>query len=168
MEIQKAIGSMEYTSSDESDLSEDENGNVIVSAYLVKKLLSERSTLTNVKRKLDSSYIKNINRQSRANFVAKKPHPSSSTRRPSFEGLGRPVRLPSTSHSSSPGSSAPLTVSTKTAVMVSTSNRAPGTKSTSIRAPGATPRTGSSPLRNTETSFLFVISFHLLSESLVF
>ena len=54
-EIQKVIGSLEYTSSDESDLSEDEDGNVIVSAYLVKKLPWERSTLTNVKRKLDSS-----------------------------------------------------------------------------------------------------------------
>ena len=50
MEIQNAIGSMEYTSSDESDLSEDEDGDVIVSAYLVKKLPWERSTLTNVKK----------------------------------------------------------------------------------------------------------------------
>ena len=50
MEIQIAIGSMEYTSSDESDLSEDEDGNVIVSAYLVKKLPWERCTLTNVKK----------------------------------------------------------------------------------------------------------------------
>ena len=48
-EIQNAIGSMEYTSSDESDLSEDEDGNVIVSAYLVNKLPWERCTLTNVK-----------------------------------------------------------------------------------------------------------------------
>ena len=51
-EIQKVIDSMEYTSSDESDLSEDEDGNVIVSAYLVKKLPRERSTLTNVKENL--------------------------------------------------------------------------------------------------------------------
>ena len=50
MEIQNAIGSMEYKSFDESDLSEDEDGNVIVSAYLVKKLPWERSTLTNVKK----------------------------------------------------------------------------------------------------------------------
>lgn len=50
MEIQNAVGSMEYTSSDESDLSEDEDGIVIVSAYLVKKLPWERSTLTNVKK----------------------------------------------------------------------------------------------------------------------
>lgn len=50
MEIQNAVGSMEYTSSDESDLSEDEDGNVIVSGYLVKKLPWERSTLTNVKK----------------------------------------------------------------------------------------------------------------------
>ena len=116
-EIQNAIGSLEYTSSDESDLSEDEDGNVIVSAYLVKKLPWERSTLTNVKRKLDSSYIKNLNRKSRANFVARKPHPSPSTRRPPFEGLGWAVRLPSTtstSHSSSTGSSASLTASTTT------------------------------------------------------
>ena len=88
IEIQKVIGSLEYTSSDESDLSEDEDGNVIVSAYLVKKLPWERSALTNVKRKLDSSYVMNLTRQSRANFVARKPHPGSSTRRPPFEGLG--------------------------------------------------------------------------------
>ena len=50
IEIQNVIGSMEYTSSDESDLSEDEDGNVIVSAYLVKKLSWERSTLTNVRK----------------------------------------------------------------------------------------------------------------------
>ena len=50
MEIQNAIGSMEYTSSDESDLSEDVDGDVMVSAYLVKKLPWERSTLTNVKK----------------------------------------------------------------------------------------------------------------------
>ena len=50
MEIQNAVGSMEYTSSDESDLSEDEDGNIINSAYLVKKLPWERSTLTNVKK----------------------------------------------------------------------------------------------------------------------
>ena len=50
IEIQNAVGSMEYTSSDESDLSEDEDGNVIVSAYLVKKLPWETSTLTNVKK----------------------------------------------------------------------------------------------------------------------
>ena len=41
---------MEYTSSDESDLSEGEDGNIINSAYLVKKLPWERSTLTNVKK----------------------------------------------------------------------------------------------------------------------
>lgn len=50
MEIQNAVGSMEYTSSDESDLSEGEDGNIINSAYLVKKLPWERSTLTNVKK----------------------------------------------------------------------------------------------------------------------
>ena len=52
MEIQNVVDSMEYTSSDKSDLSEDEDGNVIVSAYLVKKLPRERSTLTNVKENL--------------------------------------------------------------------------------------------------------------------
>ena len=132
---------MEYTSSDESDLSEDEDGNVIVSAYLVKKLPWERSTMTNVKRKLDRSYIKNLKHKSRANFVARKPHPSPSTRHPPFEGLGWAVRLPSTtstSHSSSTGSSAPLTASTTTTATVSISNRAPGTTPTSVRAPTTT------------------------------
>ena len=99
-------------------------------------------------KKLDSSYIKNLNRQSRANFVARKPHPSSSTRRPPFEGLGWAVRLPSTtstSYSSSTGSSAPLTASTTTGATVSTSNRALGTTSTGNRAPATTPTTNKAP-----------------------
>ena len=37
-EIEKAVGSMDYTSSDESDWSEDENGESRHSGFLVKKL----------------------------------------------------------------------------------------------------------------------------------
>ena len=37
-EIEKAVGSMDYTSSDESDWSEDENGESQHSGFLVKKL----------------------------------------------------------------------------------------------------------------------------------
>ena len=47
-EIRNAIGMKEYTSSDQSDFSEDEEGNCRLSAYLVKKLPWERSALTNV------------------------------------------------------------------------------------------------------------------------
>ena len=49
---------LEYTSSDESNLSEDENEVVQLTGYLVKKLPWERSTLTSVKQKLDQAYLK--------------------------------------------------------------------------------------------------------------
>lgn len=44
-EIEKAVGSMDYTSSDESDWSEDENGKSRHSGFLVKKLPWEQTCL---------------------------------------------------------------------------------------------------------------------------
>ena len=44
-EIEKAVGSMDYTSSDESDWSEDENGEFRHAGFLVKKLPWERTCL---------------------------------------------------------------------------------------------------------------------------
>ena len=86
-EIRKAIGMKEYTSSDESDFSEDEEGNCRLSAYLIKKLPWERSALTNVKKTLDETYVKNLNRRARVNLVARRAHQRPSTRGPPKEGI---------------------------------------------------------------------------------
>ena len=48
--VEQAVGSSQYTSSDESDFSDDENGQPTLSGYLVKKLPRERSALTKVKK----------------------------------------------------------------------------------------------------------------------
>ena len=50
--IELAVGSTSYTSSDESDFSEDKNGERVLSGHLVKKLPWERTTLTKAKKDL--------------------------------------------------------------------------------------------------------------------
>ena len=50
----------QYTSSDESDLSEDENGVMQLKGYRVRKLPWERSALTTVKKSLDEAYLKTL------------------------------------------------------------------------------------------------------------
>ena len=62
-EIEKAVGSMDYTSSDESDWSEDENGESRHSGFLVKKLPWERTCLKNVKQSLDEAYMRGLNQR---------------------------------------------------------------------------------------------------------
>ena len=54
--LKPVVGSMEYTSSDESDFSEDENEGMQLSGYLVKRLPWERSSLAKVKKALDEDY----------------------------------------------------------------------------------------------------------------
>ena len=74
----------QYTSSDESDLSEDENGVMQLKGYRVRKLPWERSALTTVKKSLDEAYLKTLHPRLRANILERSPHPRPSTR-------GRPV-----------------------------------------------------------------------------
>ena len=68
VQIERAIGSLEYTSSDESDLSEGENGVQKLSGYLVKKIPWERSALTRVNRSLDDDALERLTPRARANF----------------------------------------------------------------------------------------------------
>ena len=68
-EIEKAVGSMDYTSSDESDWSEDENGESRHSGFLVKKLPWERTCLKNVKQSLDEAYMFGLNHRPSEGFV---------------------------------------------------------------------------------------------------
>ena len=56
--VEQAVGSFQYTSSDESHFSDDENGQPKLSGYLVKKLPWERSALTKVEKALDDPHIK--------------------------------------------------------------------------------------------------------------
>ena len=51
-EIEKAVGHMDYTSSDESDWSEDENGESRHAGFLLKKLPWERTCLKNAKQRM--------------------------------------------------------------------------------------------------------------------
>lgn len=51
----------ELMSSDESDMSEDEDGNVTVKGYMVKQLPWESSTLKKIKSYLDQKYRSKFN-----------------------------------------------------------------------------------------------------------
>lgn len=56
-QLKCTIGSLEYTSCDESDFSEDENGVQRLYGYLVKIIPWARSGLTRVKRSLDDAAL---------------------------------------------------------------------------------------------------------------
>lgn len=85
--VEQAVGSSQYTSSDESDFSDDENGQPKLSGYLVKKLPWERSALTKVKKALDDAHIKSLNVRARVNMVARRLHPMPSTKPRPIDGL---------------------------------------------------------------------------------
>lgn len=108
-EVEKAVGSMDYTSLDESDWSEDENGESRHSGFLVKKLPWERTCLKNVKQSLDEAYMRGLNQRARQNLAFGRVYRLPSTRGPPAEPLEWAVRvLPTTrpampSSGSSPG-----------------------------------------------------------------
>ena len=109
--VELAVGSLAYTSSDESDLSDDENGTRRLSRYLIKRLPWERSTLAKAKRELDEAYIRSLNPRARVNLVTRGVHPRPSTRSPPIAALEWAVRAeePTTTTSSR------LSTSTRTA-----------------------------------------------------
>lgn len=74
VQIERAIGSLEYTSSDESDFSGSENGVQKLAGYLVKKTPWERSALTRVKRSLDDAALERLTPRARANFLPRRGH----------------------------------------------------------------------------------------------
>lgn len=94
VQIERAIGSIEYTSSDESDLSEGENGVQKLSGYLVKKIPWERSALAKVKRSLDDAALERLTPRARANFLPRRGHTHQSDRQRPLDSLDWAVRPP--------------------------------------------------------------------------
>ena len=72
--VEVVINSPTYTSSGESDFSEDENGESPVAGYLVKRLPWERSALTKAKKALDDAYIRSLNPRARVNLMRRDAH----------------------------------------------------------------------------------------------
>ena len=75
----EAAGSMDYSSSDESDWPEDENGELRHSGFLVEKLPGERTCLKNAKQSLDEAYMHGLNQQARQNLAIRRIHHLPST-----------------------------------------------------------------------------------------
>ena len=81
----RAVLIPEYTSSDESVYSEDEDsGKEFVSRYLVKHLSWERNRLTSIKKTLDDAYMASLNKCVRNAVLPRSRHPQDS-RRPAPE-----------------------------------------------------------------------------------
>ena len=83
----------DYTSSDESDVSEDENEFTCLKGYVVKKLSWEKTTLCNAKKALDDAYIKSLPPRVRANVLERRVHHTPSKRGPPPDALQWAVRI---------------------------------------------------------------------------
>ena len=105
VQIERAIGSLEYTSSDESDFSGSENGVQKLAGYLVKKTPWERSALTRVKRSLDDAALERLTPRARANFLPRRGHTHQSDRQWPLDSLDWAVRPPP---ASTPASNQPV------------------------------------------------------------
>lgn len=91
--VELAVGSLTYTSSDESDFSEDENGERYLTGYLLK-LPWERSRMTKAKKAFDDVYIRSLNPRARVNLVSRRAHARPSARCRPIEDLKRQFILP--------------------------------------------------------------------------
>ena len=77
----RAVLLPEYTSSDESQLSEDsEEDEPVVCRYMTKRLPWERSRLTRAKSELDRVYLKTLRKRSRMARLPRVPHTEVSSR----------------------------------------------------------------------------------------
>ncbi|XP_073253174.1 uncharacterized protein [Porites lutea] len=150
-QVEEAVGSLAYTSSDESDFSEDESGQSKLSRYLVKRLPWERTSLTKAKRELNEAYSRSLESK-RVHLVTRRPHPMPSTRRRPTEPLEWPVRAENPAPT--PGTRPSSSTCTRTpshptpAVIPPTSTRPPssGTPPTRTRPPSSgTPPTRTHP-----------------------
>ena len=83
----------DYRSSDESDMSEDENGLTCLKGYVVKKFSWERTTLRNTKKALDDAYMKSLPPRVRANVLERRVHHTPSKRGPPPDALQWAVRI---------------------------------------------------------------------------
>ena len=90
--IAKAL-TWDYTSSDESDMSEDENRLTCLKGYNVKKLSWEKTTLRNAKKALEDAYIKSLPPRVRADVLERRVHHTPSMRSPPPDALQWAVRI---------------------------------------------------------------------------
>ena len=70
----------EYTSSDESDMSEDESGTLTLKGYIKKKLPWEKQALEKVKLQLDAEYLESLPARSRRGLLPRRVHTVPSSR----------------------------------------------------------------------------------------
>ena len=117
-----AVESLTCTSSDESDFSEDENGERYLTGYLVKKLPWEGSRLTKAKKALDDVYIRNLNPRARVNLVSRRAHARPSARCRPIGGLEWAVRSEEAVH-------------TPSCPLLATTNPSPSTQQTITTTP---------------------------------
>ena len=146
-EIEKAVGSMEYTSSDESDWSEDENGELRHSGFLVKKLPWERTCLKNAKQHLDEAYMRGLNQRARQNLAIRRVHHLPSTRRPPTEPLEWAVRVLPTTRPAMPSGSSPGATPAATSPGIRPATTSPSIRpeTTSLSTRPVMPSTGVRP-----------------------
>lgn len=92
----------EYTSSDESDATEDEDGQQVVRAYLVKTLPWERSALKRAKKQLDRAHLRKLTPRARGLLLERRAHPEPSTRPPPSQVFDWAVRQPGNTSQTEP------------------------------------------------------------------
>ena len=119
--VELAVGSLTYTSSDESDFSEDENGERYLTGYLLK-LPWERSRMTKAKKAFDDVYIRSLNPRARVNLVSRRAHARPSARCRPIGGLEWAVRSEEAVH-------------TPSSPLLATTNPSPGTQPTITTTP---------------------------------
>ena len=71
---------LDYTSSDESEYSEDEDGTLVLMGYKTKKLPWEKNSLTRVKKSLDVEYMESLPVRSRRGLLPRRVHSVPSSR----------------------------------------------------------------------------------------
>ena len=144
----------DYTSSDESGMSEDENGLTCLKGYIVKKLLWEKTTLRNAKKALDDAHIKSLPPRVRANVLERRVHHTPSKRGPPPDALPRAVRIATAeTHPVTPTVARPLETPASRAVSTPTYTGNPArtpTCSPMSQSPG-TPRTAPAAPRPLQT-----------------
>ncbi|XP_031557645.1 uncharacterized protein LOC116294229 isoform X2 [Actinia tenebrosa] len=79
-EKHREVLTLEYTSSDESDISEDEDGKPQLKSYLTKKFPWERTCLRKTKELLDQKYLDSLPMRSRRSMLPRRKHTMFSTR----------------------------------------------------------------------------------------
>jgi len=136
--VKLVVGSMEYTSSDESNFSEDENEGMQLSGYLVKRLPWERSALAKVKKALDEKYRRQLTPRARVNFLPRREHAQLSTRKRPINRHDWAVRPETGRIEQTPSINTLASPSVSTALMLTVSPHNARSEPTSVSTPSPT------------------------------